>query len=84
MANFRLGVTLAGVALGALVFLQLITVFKLDIQSPPPPSFSSNFNQWKARANAEAADDIFLVGAGKADVTGYVYNLFLAYKCTEY
>jgi neutral ceramidase len=39
------------------------------------PGLSSNFNQWKSRANAAAADDIFLVGAGKADVTGYVYAL---------
>lgn len=73
-----MGITFAGVALAVLVFLQLIAVFKLDSQSQSPlPSFSSNFNQWKSRASAAAADDIFLVGAGKADVTGYVYALNL-------
>lgn len=71
MANFRMGVTFAGVTLAVLVFLQLIAVFKFDSQSQSPlPSFSSNFNQWKSRASMAAADDIFLVGAGKADVTG--------------
>jgi neutral ceramidase len=76
MTNFRMGVTFAGVTLSVLVFLQLIAVFKLDSQPQSPlPGLSSNFNQWKSRANAAAADDIFLVGAGKADVTGYVYAL---------
>ncbi|OQE09299.1 hypothetical protein PENFLA_c113G09390 [Penicillium flavigenum] len=79
MTNFRMGVTFAGVTLSVLVFLQLIAVFKLDSQSQSPlPSFSSNFNQWKSRANVEAADDIFLVGAGKADVTGPVVEIALA------
>jgi neutral ceramidase len=69
MANYRLGAIFASVTLGALVFLQLLAVFKLDDQSPPT-SFTRNFNQWKSRASAKSADDIFLVGAGKADVTG--------------
>jgi neutral ceramidase len=76
MANLRIGVTFAGVTLAALVFLQLIAVFKLDSQSDSPlPNFSSNFNQWKSRANKASADDIFLVGAGKADITGYVHAI---------
>ncbi|KAJ5500413.1 Neutral/alkaline nonlysosomal ceramidase [Penicillium expansum] len=79
MANFRMGVTFAGVTLAVLVFFQLIAVFKLDSHSQSSlSSLSSNFNLWKSRANAVAADDIFLVGAGKADVTGPVVELALA------
>ncbi|KAJ5275992.1 hypothetical protein N7524_002145, partial [Penicillium chrysogenum] len=79
MTNFRMGVTFAGVTLSVLVFLQLIAVFKLDSQPQSPlPGLSSNFNQWKSRANAAAADDIFLVGAGKADVTGPVVEIAFA------
>lgn len=75
MANLRLGVAFVGVTLAALVFLQLLAVFKLDDQSQSPsPGLSSHFVQWKSRANKAAADDIFLVGAGKADITGYVPN----------
>jgi len=76
MANLRLGVALAGVTLGALVFFQLLAVFKLDDYSASP-RFTRNFNQWRSRAS-ESADDIFMVGAGKADVTGYALAL---HKC---
>jgi neutral ceramidase len=69
MANLRLGITFASVTLAALLILQLLAVFKLDDQSPPP-SFTRNFNQWKSRAKEDSADELFLVGAGKADVTG--------------
>ncbi|KAG0158872.1 hypothetical protein PDIDSM_6392 [Penicillium digitatum] len=79
MANFRKGVTFAGMTLTVLVFLQLIAIFKFDSQSQSPlPSFISNFNQWKSRANVAAADGVFLVGAGKADITGPVVELALA------
>ncbi|KAI3136580.1 hypothetical protein CBS147326_3689 [Penicillium roqueforti] len=78
MAHFRMGVTFVGVTLALLVFLQLSAVFKLDSQSQlPSPSFISNFNQWRSRASS-AATDIFVVGAGKADVTGPVVELALA------
>ncbi|KAJ5551308.1 hypothetical protein N7461_006006 [Penicillium sp. DV-2018c] len=79
MANLRIGVIAGGMTLAALVFLQLIAVFKLDGQSDSPlPNFSSNFNQWRSRANKASADDIFLVGAGKADITGPVVELSFA------
>ncbi|KAJ5468551.1 hypothetical protein N7475_006303 [Penicillium sp. IBT 31633x] len=78
MANLRLGVAFVGVTLAALVFLQLLAVFKLDDQSQSPsPGLSSHFVQWKSRANKAAADDIFLVGAGKADITGPVVEIAL-------
>lgn len=71
MANLRMGVAFAGLTLAMLVFMQLVAVFKLDDQSQRPlPNFNSKFNQWTNRANKAAADDLFLVGAGKADITG--------------
>jgi neutral ceramidase len=73
MTNLRLGITFAGVTLAALVFIQLLAVFKLDDQSPSP-SLTRNFNQWRSRASEDSTDDIFMVGAGKADVTGYVHQ----------
>lgn len=71
MADLRLGVAFAGVIITALVFLQLLSVVQYhhDI-SPPSPSFSQAANEWIGRANKAADNDLFLVGAGKADVTG--------------
>jgi neutral ceramidase len=71
MANLRFGIAIAGVTLAALVFFQLLVIVKLDDQLPPV-SFARSFNQWRNRASEPSADDIFMVGAGKADVTGQV------------
>lgn len=73
MTNTRLGGIFAVVALAALVFLQLLAVFNYDRQTPQV-SLTRSINQWRSRASDETADDIFLVGAGKADVTGYVHD----------
>ncbi|KAJ5328618.1 hypothetical protein N7452_009008 [Penicillium brevicompactum] len=74
MADLRLGGVFAVFILAALVVLQLLVVLTYDDQSPTA-SFSKSFNQWKSRANEGSADDIFLVGAGKADVTGPVVEV---------
>ncbi|KAJ5294795.1 hypothetical protein PENANT_c014G03972 [Penicillium antarcticum] len=74
MANVRLGVIFAAVMLAALVCLQLVAVFKHEEQSPSP-HFSRNLNQWKSRASEATDDGTFLVGAGKADVTGPVVEV---------
>lgn len=70
MANLRLGAALGALTLLLLVFLQLLAVAQHD--QTPVSSFSRSFNQWRGRASAAADDGLFLVGAGKADVTGYV------------
>lgn len=75
MANVRLGVIFAAVTLAALVCLQLLAVFNHGEKSPSP-SFSRNLNQWKSRANEATDDGTFLVGAGKADVTGYDRSVY--------
>jgi hypothetical protein len=69
MANVRLGVIFAAMTLAALLCLQLLAVFKHD-EKLLSPSFSRNLNQWRSRANKATDDGTFLVGAGKADVTG--------------
>ncbi|CAG8409646.1 unnamed protein product [Penicillium salamii] len=74
MTNTRLAGIFAVVALAALVFLQLLAVFNYDSQSPQT-SLTRSINQWRSRASEETADDIFLVGAGKADVTGPVVEV---------
>lgn len=70
MANLRLGAAFGALTLLLLLFLQLLAVAQHGDQ-PPASSFSRNFNQWRSRASAAADDGLFLVGAGKADVTGY-------------
>ncbi|KAJ5611699.1 hypothetical protein N7528_008804 [Penicillium herquei] len=75
MVNLRFGTALAAVILTLLVFLQLLAIFQHTDQVPES-SFTRNFNQWRSRANtATASDGLFLVGAGKADVTGPVVEV---------
>ncbi|KAJ5585128.1 uncharacterized protein N7459_004928 [Penicillium hispanicum] len=74
MANLRLGVAFSGVVLTLFVFLQLLAVMQHTGQSPAP-SFTQTFNQWRVRASAARKTDLFLVGAGKADVTGPVVEV---------
>lgn len=71
MAGLRLGAALGALTLVLLVFLQLLAVAQHSDQ-PLASSFNRNFGQWKSRASTAADDGLFLVGAGKADVTGYV------------
>lgn len=69
MANLRLGAAFAALTLTLLVFMQLFAVARYN-DKVPIGSFDRNFNQWRARADSAVDDDLFLVGAGKADVTG--------------
>jgi neutral ceramidase len=73
MANLRLGVAFGVLTLTLLVFVQLLAALQNGDETPVS-SFSRSFNQWGNRANAAntANSNKFLVGAGKADVTGYV------------
>lgn len=78
MANLRLGVAFGVLTLTLLVFMQLLAALHNGDETPPS-SFSRSFNQWRSRANAasnndSSKNDLFLVGAGKADVTGYVLH----------
>jgi neutral ceramidase len=79
MANLRLGTAFAGLVLTLLVFMQLLAVARYN-DRVPVGTFDRNFNQWRSRANAAAEDGLFLVGAGKADVTGYELKLVLIYS----
>ncbi|OOF97049.1 hypothetical protein ASPCADRAFT_128757 [Aspergillus carbonarius ITEM 5010] len=76
MANIRLGVALASSLATALVFLQLFSL----IQNHYQPLNVGAQPKWVHRAAATVADDddgIFLLGAGKADITGPVVELGL-------
>lgn len=68
MANFRLGVALASSVATALVLLQLFSLFQHQSQ----PLIVGTQSKWAHRAAVTEAnnDDIFLLGAGKADITG--------------
>lgn len=67
MARFGFVAALAGIFLGALVLLQLIAI----TWEAPAVSHSRSQAQFKGRENQFASDDsIFLLGAGKADITG--------------
>jgi neutral ceramidase len=73
MANFRLGVALAGTLVTALVLLQLLSI--VQTYNPPPSfSFVGKASRWEHRAADKVSvsdDSVFLLGAGKADITGY-------------
>lgn len=67
MANLRLYLALVGTFIFAVVLLQLISVLH---GFDDPPVFEASL-QWHDRSSNYVADDsIFVVGAGKADITG--------------
>lgn len=71
MANFKFGVALAGTLVTALVLLQLLSI--VQTYNPPPSfDFVGKGSRWEHRAADQVSDDsVFLLGAGKADITGY-------------
>jgi hypothetical protein len=72
MPTIRWGTTILGVTLATLLVLQLLAVVQNNAQ-PQSPAFRKHYNAWNNRANDAATNaDIFKVGAGKADITGYV------------
>ncbi|KAJ5257120.1 hypothetical protein N7478_013224 [Penicillium angulare] len=75
--NLRLGAAVFAVALTLLVFLQLIAMVQHTGQISTS-AFTQSFNHWKGRASATQNsnnNNRFLVGAGKADVTGPVVEV---------
>ncbi|EAW08086.1 neutral/alkaline ceramidase [Aspergillus clavatus NRRL 1] len=75
MANFKIGVAFAGTLVTALVLLQLLSIVQTY---NPPPSFDSvekQSSKWEQRAADPVSDDVFLLGAGKADITGPVVEV---------
>lgn len=72
MANFRLGVAAAGIFLSALVLLQLISFVQ---DQSPYPNFNVGKKLWQGRSR-QFGDDVFLLGAGRADITGYYLFTF--------
>jgi neutral ceramidase len=67
MANARLDFVLGGAFTAALVLLLLFAV----VPDNQPPIFDSRY-KWADRDTEFASDDsVFLLGAGRADITGY-------------
>ncbi|KAJ5477122.1 Neutral ceramidase 2 [Penicillium diatomitis] len=74
MANTRYGVVLGVIAVSLLLFMQLIA-FKQPPNEGPSSSFDPKFSSWRDRAGAATDSSLFLLGAGKADVTGPVVEV---------
>lgn len=67
MARFGFVAALAGIFLGALALLQLISI---AWEGPKLPRFGYDSHR-EGRESGFASDDgVFLLGAGKADITG--------------
>ena len=67
MANARLGVVASGTFIAALLLLLLFSVVS---DSNQPPVVDSRY-KWADRNTEFASDDsVFLLGAGRADITG--------------
>lgn len=71
MAGFRLGAIIAGVFLSALALLQLISIAQ---NQSPYPNINIVRNFWQGR-DEQFGEDVFLLGAGRADITGYLLSL---------
>ncbi|GMG02885.1 unnamed protein product [Aspergillus oryzae var. brunneus] len=72
MANARLGVVVSGTFIAALFLLLLFSVVS---DSNQPPVVDSRYN-WADRNTEFASDDsVFLLGAGRADITGPVVEI---------
>lgn len=67
MANHRLGIAFGGTFIIAIVSLLFLS-FVHDTNEPP--ALDTRY-QWADREFA-ADDSVFLLGAGKADITGYM------------
>lgn len=69
MARGGILAALLGSLACVLVILQLI-FFVEDAQ--PSPWYSSKTSAYSGRSKQSGEDDVFLLGTGKADITGYV------------
>ena len=61
MARSGIVGSIASMLLGTLILLQLVAAIRI----PQQPGSDSHWNSGRAE------DDVFLLGAGKADITGY-------------
>lgn len=76
MTNFRLGAALAGVLLTALLVLRMLAI--LQNYSQPPNIQVEQTAQWRnGPGNAVLDDGTYLLGVGKADITGPVVEIIL-------
>lgn len=67
MASFRVGVALTGTILTMLVLFQLlVTIHGQD----KPPIFNTGTEEEHWAGTSTSDDGVFLLGAGKADITG--------------
>ena len=64
MSSLRIGVVISGALIAAFLLLQLV----LNIQDLKLPLKTGGRN---FAGNSSSDEDVFLLGAGKADITGY-------------
>lgn len=67
MAYSKLGVALASVFLSTLVLLQLLSIVQ---NQTPYINIGTSRKTWLGRNQQKLDEDVFLLGAGKADITG--------------
>lgn len=68
MANLKLNAAFAGTFVALLVLLLLFTI----VPDQRRPLSANTRSRWQDRAAEPDADgNVFLLGAGKADITGY-------------
>lgn len=73
--GFMIGL-LVSASLGLLLLLQVIASIQVDVVSGPSvPRLKTN-NPILQQASRADDDSVFLLGAGKADITGYVSHPF--------
>lgn len=74
MPVFRLGVAVAGICISTIVLFQLFSLLQ-------PHGHYANLDTAKKLfrgRDRQYGDDVYLLGAGKADITGYVGLSFLS------
>lgn len=81
MATFRLSVTIAGVCIATFALLQLLSVIETRTQYS---HLGASSKLWFGR-NRKFDNDVYLLGAGKADITGYCISEYISkYQETIY
>lgn len=68
MASIRIGVALTGTILTMFVLFQLLVTIQGQDQ---PPIFNTGTEEEHWAGTSTSDDGVFLLGAGKADITGY-------------
>ena len=78
MASFRIGVALTGTILTIFVLFQLLVTIKGQDQ---PLIFNTEPEEEHWAGSSTSDDGVFLLGAGKADITGYSSPFFPRLTC---